>query len=300
MFLAQGTLRPDLIESASAMVSTNAAVIKTHHNDTQLVRRLRDERRIIEPLADYHKDEVRALGAELGLPEHLVWRQPFPGPGLAIRVLCADAPYVTPDHASVAAALQSACAGAACGLPVSAHLLPCRTVGVQGDGRSYSYLAGLSLAGAPDAHWEALFAVAKAIPGTVHQVNRIVFLLGEPVDVAPSTITPTRLTPDVLAQLRAADHIVTQALVKYGLLRSLSQCPVTLFPVDFGVSGARSIGIRAFLTNDFMTGTPAMPGRELPIACIREIHSRILAEVPGVARVALDISPKPPATTEWE
>ena len=49
-----------------------------------------------------------------------------------------------------------------------------------------------------------------------------------------------------------------------------------------------------------MTGTPAMPVRELPIACIREIHSRILAEVPGVARVALDISPKPPATTEWE
>ena len=89
---------------------------------------------------------------------------------------------------------------------------------MQGDGRSYSYLAGLSLAGAPDAHWEALFAVAKAIPGTVHQVNHR-FLLGEPVDVAPSTITPTRLTPDVLAQLRAADHIVTQALVKHGLLR---------------------------------------------------------------------------------
>ena len=77
MFLAQGTLRPDLIESASAMVSTNAAVIKTHHNDTQLVRRLRDEGRIIEPLADYHKDEVRELGIELGLPSHLVWRQPF-------------------------------------------------------------------------------------------------------------------------------------------------------------------------------------------------------------------------------
>ena len=76
--------------------------------------------------------------------------------------------------------------------------------------------------------------------------------------------------------------------------------PGDALPVDFGISGARSIGIRAFLTNDFMTGTPAMPGRELPIACIREINSRILAEVPGVARVALDISPKPPATTEWE
>ena len=58
----QGTLRPDLIESASAMVSTNAECIKTHHNDTQLVRRLRDEGRILEPLKDYHKDEVRAHG----------------------------------------------------------------------------------------------------------------------------------------------------------------------------------------------------------------------------------------------
>ena len=95
VYLAQGTLRPDLIESASELISSNAQVIKTHHNDTQLVRQLRDAGRIIEPLRDYHKDEVRELGAELGLPPPLVWRQPFPGPGLAIRVLCADKPYIT-------------------------------------------------------------------------------------------------------------------------------------------------------------------------------------------------------------
>ena len=91
-FLAQGTLRPDLIESASHLVSGsgNADCIKTHHNDTQLVRALRNQGRIIEPLQDYHKDEVRKLGIELGLPEFLVWRQPFPGPGLAIRILCAN------------------------------------------------------------------------------------------------------------------------------------------------------------------------------------------------------------------
>jgi GMP synthase (glutamine-hydrolysing) len=77
-YLAQGTLRPDLIESASSIASTNAEVIKTHHNDTALVRLLRAKGRIIEPLKDLHKDEVRELGIELGLPEEQVWRQPFP------------------------------------------------------------------------------------------------------------------------------------------------------------------------------------------------------------------------------
>ena len=109
VFLAQGTLRPDLIESASALVSTNAECIKTHHNDTQLVRQLRDEGRILEPLRDYHKDEVRELGLALGLPSHLVWRQPFPGPGLAIRILCADEPYVTDSFDATLAELAAVC-----------------------------------------------------------------------------------------------------------------------------------------------------------------------------------------------
>jgi GMP synthase (glutamine-hydrolysing) len=74
VFLAQGTLRPDLIESASHTVSSSASVIKTHHNDTNLIRQLRASGRVLEPLADYHKDEVRALGRDLGLPEDLVER----------------------------------------------------------------------------------------------------------------------------------------------------------------------------------------------------------------------------------
>ncbi|KAG9330708.1 hypothetical protein JZ751_022394 [Albula glossodonta] len=99
VYLAQGTLRPDLIESASHVASGNAQVIKTHHNDTELVRALRDQGRVIEPLKDFHKDEVRALGRELGLPEEIVSRHPFPGPGLAIRVICSDQPYICDDFA---------------------------------------------------------------------------------------------------------------------------------------------------------------------------------------------------------
>lgn len=92
VFLGQGTLRPDLIESASKLASSNADAIKTHHNDTELVRQLRDQGRVVEPLKDFHKDEVRLLGKDLGLPEELVQRHPFPGPGLAVRVICATEP----------------------------------------------------------------------------------------------------------------------------------------------------------------------------------------------------------------
>lgn len=97
VFLAQGTLRPDLIESASALVSSKADTIKTHHNDTEMIRKLRDAGRVVEPLKDFHKDEVRVLGYDLGLPQHIVERHPFPGPGLAIRVLCAEEAYIEKD-----------------------------------------------------------------------------------------------------------------------------------------------------------------------------------------------------------
>ena len=97
VFLGQGTLRPDLIESASALASSNADAIKTHHNDTELVRQLREEGRVVEPLKDFHKDEVRILGKDLGLPHQLVQRHPFPGPGIAVRILCIDEPYMEKD-----------------------------------------------------------------------------------------------------------------------------------------------------------------------------------------------------------
>jgi GMP synthase (glutamine-hydrolysing) len=299
VYLAQGTLRPDLIESASALVSSNAECIKTHHNDTQLVRQLRDAGRILEPLRDYHKDEVRELGVSLGLPPHLVWRQPFPGPGLAIRVLCADVPYVTSDFDGIYASLKATCAEV-CKLPVTPVLLPVRSVGVQGDGRSYSYLAALTLPTPPKEEWAQLLELAKVIPGRVHKVNRVIFLMGDPVGDAPRTITPTRLTKPVCDQLRAADKVVNDVLLKHQLLRKLSQVPVTLFPCGFGVDGGRSVGVRAFVTRDFMTGTPALPGSEhLPLEAVEEIVSGVTA-IEGISRVAFDISPKPPATTEWE
>lgn len=295
VLLAQGTLRPDLIESASKIASSVANVIKTHHNDTQLVRDLRDAGRIIEPLRDYHKDECRALGTQLGLPSALVWRQPFPGPGLAIRIICIEEPFITKDDPAIMEILEEHFSSD----ETHSTLLPCRTVGVQGDARSYSNLCALSTKNSPD--WPTLLALAKEIPKKVKAINRVVYCFG---DILPqgalTTVTPTRLTPDVISQLQHADDIVNQILYEANLIKALSQVPVILFPVDFGVTGARGICIRTFMTHDFMTGVPALPGKNIPVDVLNKMVSRILSEVPGIARVCYDLTCKPPATTEWE
>ena len=113
-----------MIESASATVSNKADAIKTHHNDTELVRQLRDQvpfvgqrsiiiiyfsefqGRVIEPLTDFHKDEVRQIGRELNLPESIVTRQPFPGPGLAVRIICAQEPYCERDFTETSSIIK--------------------------------------------------------------------------------------------------------------------------------------------------------------------------------------------------
>lgn len=293
VFLVQGTLRPDLIESASRTVSKTAQTIKTHHNDTASVRKLRDAGRVVEPLAEYHKDEVRELGTALGLPSEIIWRQPFPGPGLAIRTLCAQQPYQTADFSSIEDQLQTFARS-----DISTHLLPVQTVGIQGDGRTYSYLAALS----GNAEWPTLVELARAIPKRIHAINRVVYAFGEQLPLGQSfeTITPTHLTSDVLDQLRAADQIVNDCLQQFSLLQKLSQVPVILFPVDFAQPGKRSIGIRTFITNDFMTGLPAVPGKDVPEEAVQTMAQRILKEVPGIARVVYDLTSKPPGTTEWE
>lgn len=295
VYLVQGSLRPDLIESASHLASEQAAVIKTHHNDTNLVRRLRAEGKVVEPLADYHKDEVRQLAQMLGLPAQLVWRHPFPGPGLAIRLLAAEEAYISSEYDQINQQLQKLAHD-----QYQVSLLPVRTVGVQGDGRTYSHLAGIS----GPADWPELFAMAREIPKQVHQVNRVVYIFGEPLE--PSfkksiqQITLTKINPKTLAQLRQADAIVTEVLTSYDLLRKVSQVPVILFPANFGQAGQRSIGIRTIITNDFMTGLAAQPGQDVPEQAVLTMVKRIKAEMTGIARVVYDLTSKPPGTTEWE
>ena len=306
VFLAQGTLRPDLIESASklANASANAAVIKTHHNDTALVRVLRDAGRVVEPLQEYHKDEVRVLGRELGLPEALVARQPFPGPGLAIRILCTEAPFF-PASADADRAVLAKVAAVRPEYPIA--LLPVATVGVQGDGRSYTSLAGISspaeITSSADVDWEHVFASAVAIPKRAKGVNRVAFVFGGPVedgsDVAEA-VTVTHLTPDVIATLQEADAAVNAILEASGLVRTLAQVPVVLVPLGFGTENGHSIAIRTMVTNDFMTGSAAVPGTELmPHSVLDELVAAV-SGVEGIGRVLYDCTGKPPGTTEWQ
>ena len=165
---------------------------------------------------------------------------------------------------------------------------------MQGDCRSYKHVVALS--GRPD--WDTLFALAKEIPQDFHIVNRVVYLFGEKQETT-KVITPTRLTPDVIEQVRQADAIVNELLFEYGLMKSLSQVPVISFPVPFGVPGGHSIAIRTFVTRKFMTGRAAVPGKHIPMDCLEQMVKRIL-KVPGVSRVAYDLTGKPPGTTEWE
>jgi len=182
-FLAQGTLYPDVIESVS-VTGGPSVTIKSHHNVGGLPDRMR--MKLVEPLRELFKDEVRALGRELGLPENIVGRHPFPGPGLAIRIpgditrekldilRKADAIYLEEIRA---AGLYDAIWQA------FAVLLPVRTVGVMGDGRTYDQVCGLRAVTSTDGmtadvypfSMEFLTRVAGRIVNEVRGINRVVF-----------------------------------------------------------------------------------------------------------------------------
>ena len=195
-FLAQGTIYPDVIESAGAK-SGKAHVIKSHHNVGGLPEAMQLE--LVEPLRELFKDEVRKIGVELGLPYEMIYRHPFPGPGLGVRIL-----------------------GEVC----------------------------------------------KEYADT----------------------------------LRKADHIFIEELRNADLYDEVSQAFTVFLPVrSVGVVGdARRyeyvVSLRAVKTVDFMTAHFA----HLPFEFLEQVSSRIINEVPGVSRVAYDISSKPPATIEWE
>jgi GMP synthase (glutamine-hydrolysing) len=183
-FLAQGTLYPDVIESASRGQEQAARTIKTHHNVGGLPEDMAFE--LIEPLRSLFKDEVRAIGEALGLPEEVVWRHPFPGPGLAIRILGevtwerlealrkADAILLDELHA---AGLYRQTA------QVFAVLLPVKSVGVMGDNRTYADVIALRAVTTDDfmtADWarlpyDLLARISNRIVNEVAGVNRVVF-----------------------------------------------------------------------------------------------------------------------------
>lgn len=192
-FLAQGTLYPDVIESVSFRGGPSST-IKTHHNVGGLpsVMRLK----LIEPLRELFKDEVRELGIQLGLPDYIVWRHPFPGPGLAIRILG----EVTPERLELLRAADSIAIEEIRKAALYREiwqafmvLLPVRSVGVMGDGRTYEYVAALRAVQSTDgmtADWfriptDVLAAISNRIINEVRGINRVVYDISSK---PPSTI----------------------------------------------------------------------------------------------------------------
>ncbi len=185
-FLAQGTLYPDVVESAGRgrPGAGPAARIKTHHNVGGLPADMQLE--LVEPLRHLFKDEVRAVGTALGLPEEIVWRHPFPGPGLAVRILG----EVTPERV---ATLQQADAIVVAELrraglyrttaQAFAVLLPVRSVGVMGDGRTYAHVVAVRAVTSADfmtADWarlphDLLAEIGRRIVNEVPGINRVVY-----------------------------------------------------------------------------------------------------------------------------
>lgn len=192
-FLAQGTLYPDVIESISAFGGPSS-VIKSHHNVGGLPKRMR--LKLVEPLRYLFKDEVRSLGEQIGLPEDLVWRQPFPGPGLAIRVIGEITARRLQILRNVDEVLleEIGTEGLTQKLWQSfAVLLPIKSVGVMGDARTYENIAAIRAVTSRDAmtaDWarlphEVLARISNRIINEVDGVNRVVYDISSK---PPSTI----------------------------------------------------------------------------------------------------------------
>jgi GMP synthase (glutamine-hydrolysing) len=263
--LGQGTIYPDTIESGG---SAKADLIKTHHNRVAGIQRLISEGRLVEPLASFYKDEVRAIGRQLGVSRELLERHPFPGPGLAIRCLC-SAGGGKPERTG------------------DGWILPVSSVGVQGDSRTYR--AALALDDFPASNDEAPRLINR-----LEGVNRVTVRVWTAAPIGEMGSFCTFLSEERLDRLRRADAIVRRLSVEFGFDSTIWQFPVVLIP--FGTADRPdSVVLRPVDSVDGMTAQAVRMPREL----LDRIAGELAAQ-PGIGGVFYDLTNKPPATIEWE
>ena len=262
--LGQGTIYPDTIESGG---TARADVIKTHHNRVAGIQKLIETDRIIEPLSSFYKDEVREIGAELGIPGEYLHRHPFPGPGLAIRCLCSE----------TEAKIERLEPG---------WLLPIRSVGVKGDSRSYH--AVLALENLPTGE------LATELVNRLANINRVVGVVKSRAAMSEIQSTAGSLTRERLARLRRADAIVRKLSQDSGFESKVWQFPVVLIPI--GKPGASdSIVLRPIHSVDGMTAQVV----RMPDDLLDRMAAELLT-LDGISAVFYDLTHKPPGTIEWE
>jgi len=263
--LGQGTIYPDTIESGG---TAKAELIKTHHNRVAGIQRLIAQGRIIEPLSSFYKDEVRAIGRQLGLANELLERHPFPGPGLAIRCLCSD----------TAGTLQKTPDG---------YIIPVRSVGVQGDSRTYRSV--LAIEDFPETDEQVASLINK-----LDQVNRVVVAVWTSAPMETMRVEPSALTEDRLNLLRRADAIVRNLTHQSGFDASIWQNPVILIPVG-ALEDHDSVVLRPIDSVDGMTASVVRMPTKLLERVVEELRA-----IKGIAGVFYDLTNKPPGTIEWE
>jgi GMP synthase (glutamine-hydrolysing) len=281
--LGQGTIYPDTIETGG---TKRADTIKTHHNRVPIIQEMIAAGRVVEPLAELYKVEVRELGERLGVPADLVWRHPFPGPGLGVRLLCSTGAEDREHFDTIEPALEALASRAGIG----AIALPIRSVGVKADLRSYEHPVLLT----GHAGWGRLLDVAGRIYADVPGINRCLWNLGA---AAPSRVRPlaAAVTHARLDLLREADAIVMDALARHELYGRIWQCPTVLVPLEIDGRGRELVIVRPIHSERGMTATPA----DLPGELLDELRAALLA-LEGVSGLALDVTTKPPGTIEWE
>jgi len=279
LMLVQGTIYPDTIESGS---SDKAAKIKTHHNRVSEIEKLIEEGRIIEPIKELYKDEVRKLGEELRLPHKLIYRHPFPGPGLAIRVICSDTDKPTDDFQKDNDKLNEILAD----FGLSGKILPIKSVGVQGDFRTYHHPAVVWFQNQNGSDWNILKnAVSKTI-NKIQSVNRIVFS-NQPVEFK---LDKLYLQKYVLDKLRNVDAVLRK---ETDHITKIWQMPVVALPLF--QDGKQAFVMRPVCSTDAMTASVY----EMEFAEFDRL-SKLIQKINGVGNLLYDVTTKPPGTIEWE
>jgi GMP synthase (glutamine-hydrolysing) len=279
---AQGTIYPDTIESAGTKLASR---IKTHHNRVDIILELIKKGLVVEPLASLYKDEVRELGESLGIPHKLVWRHPFPGPGLGVRCLCSDENEEEKNEKQ-----EEKLSEISAKFGFEAIRLPIRSVGVQGDSRTYAHPAAVF----GNYNYFNLENVSTAITNQIKSINRVVFSLSNQCGDKKYRLVEGYCTKNRLEKLREIDKIVNDAIISAGEYEKIWQMPVVLLPI-VNSKGNETIVLRPIVSNEAMTAR----FYDLSQAAVSEIieNSR---KIQGIGDIFIDISHKPPGTIEWE
>lgn len=283
--LAQGTIYPDTIESGG---TKNADKIKTHHNRVPEIEELIKQGKVIEPLKELYKDEVRLVGRKLGLPDLMVDRHPFPGPGLAVRCLCVDKPSTVDNAEIIEKNINDEFGG------LNAKIGPIKSVGVQGDERTYRHPLLITT---QNHNWEYLRDLSPKLTNKFKEINRVILTvkLREGMSIDKLEVVSTGIDKQRIERLQKADKLVMDFIYSVDTDKKVWQCPTVLLPLSVNGQNGEAIVIRPVSSTEAMTANFT----ELPWEGVLKLAEEIL-KIDGISAVFYDITNKPPATIEWE